>query len=257
MRYPHGLIAWVDLLTRDAAAAKDFYCPLFGWTAEDIAIGDAYTYTNLRKDGQLVAGLGQMTDDMIAERVRSVWYSYVFVDDVDRVLDQVPVLHGVVLSAAMDVPGQGRMAMIADPGGAAFGVWEPRGHEGADVFDVPGALVWNELQSHDLGGSVGFYTTLFGWRWVENSGPGYLAAMLDSKPGTDKANAGAMAMTDDAPMGAPSWWAVYFRVEDCDTSVARAVELGGTVFLEPRRMGPGRFAGIADPMGALFLLGSF
>ena len=83
---------------------------------------------------------------------------------------------------AMDVMTQGRMAMIADPSGAVFGVWEPRDHQGAEVFNEPGSLTWNELQTRDLAAAMPFYAEVFGWRWEEmpDSG-GYQVAHLDAK----------------------------------------------------------------------------
>jgi hypothetical protein len=81
--------------------------------------------------------------------------------------------------------------------------------------------------------------------------------MLDSKPGDDKSNAGAMTMPEGVPPEAPSCWMVYFAVADCDDAVGRGQDLGATVFLPAMDMGPGRFAGLADPTGAMFFLGSF
>ena len=81
--------------------------------------------------------------------------------------------------------------------------------------------------------------------------------MLDTKPGDDQSNGGAMAMPDGVPDQVPSYWSVYFAVQDCDVAVARSVELGATVFLPAMQMGPGRFAGITDPSGATPTIGAF
>jgi predicted enzyme related to lactoylglutathione lyase len=50
---------------------------------------------------------------------------------------------------------------------------------------------------------------------------------------------------------------VYFAVEDCDTSLALAQSLGGSVFLPGMDMRPGRFGGVLDPTGGMFFLGHF
>jgi predicted enzyme related to lactoylglutathione lyase len=175
----------------------------------------------------------------------------------DAALAAVPAAGGTVTMPAMDVMTEGRMAMIADPSGAVVGLWQPRDHGGAEIFNVPGTLTWNELQTRDLAAATPFYAAVFGWRWQPMDDSDYLIAMLDTKEGDDKSNCGAMPMPAMAPPEAPNAWSVYFAVADCDASVARAVELGGSVFLPAMPMGPGRFAGIADPTGAMFLLGSF
>lgn len=258
MRYPHGLFGWVDLSTSDVPAAKAFYTGLFGWDAEDVLTPMGPAYTMLRLDGRLVAGLGPQPPGLAEAGVPSLWNSYVMVDDVDEVVARAERAGGTVAMPAMDVMTEGRMAMVADPSGAVVGLWQPRDHQGADVFNVPGTLTWNELQSRDLDAATAFYADVLGWRWAPAEGTeGYLVAMLDAKEGDDKSNAGAMAMPEGVPAQAPSYWAVYFAVADCDASVAAAEGLGGTVFLPAMQMGPGRFAGITDPTGAMFMLGSF
>ena len=119
----------------------------------------------------------------------------------------------------------------------------------------PGSVVWNELQTRDLAAAVPFYATVFGWRWEDYDGSGYQVASLDAKEGDDKTVAGAMTMPEGVPSEAPSMWLVYFGVDDCDSSVARSAELGGQVFLPAMDMGPGRFAGLIDPSGGMFMVG--
>jgi len=50
----------------------------------------------------------------------------------------------------------------------------------------------------------------------------------------------------------PPHWAPYFTVANCDASIAKAKELGGQVIAPPMDVSVGRFAGIADPQGAVF-----
>lgn len=156
---------------------------------------------------------------------------------------------------AMDVMTEGRMAFIGDPSGAVCGLWQPVDHEGAEVFNLPGTLTWNELQTRDLPAAKAFYSEVFGWRWNDADQDGYFMVMLDAKEGDDKANGGAMATPPGVPDEVPSFWAVYFAVEDCAASVATAAELGGTTFWGPMDMGFGTYAGVTDPTGAVVFLG--
>jgi predicted enzyme related to lactoylglutathione lyase len=256
MRYPHGLFGWVDLTTTDVERARTFYTELFDWTSQDLPTSQGPAYTMLYKDGRLVAGMGPQPPGMAEAGVPSLWSSYVLVEDLDAVLALVEPASGQVTMPAMDVMEQGRMAMVADPSGAVVGLWQPMAHQGAELFNAPGSLTWNELQTRDLAAATAFYTAVLGWRW-EAAGDGYQVAYLDAKEGADKSNAGAMAMPDGVPPEAPPSWMVYFAVSDCDELVASAQRLGATVFLPAMAMGPGRFAGLVDPTGAMFLLGSF
>jgi predicted enzyme related to lactoylglutathione lyase len=257
MDKPHGLFGWVDLVTTDVPAAKAFYEGRFGWRTEDMPtpMGPAYTMCSI--DGGVVAGIGPQPPGMAEAGMPSLWNSYVLVEDIDAVCAAVTAAGGAVVMPAMQIMTQGRMAMVADPSGAVVGLWEPQDMQGADVFNVPGALTWNELQTRDLPAAMAFFTSVFGWGFEAVDDSGYMMIPLDSKPGEDKGNGGAMTMPDRVPAEVPPYWAVYFMVADCDEGVARAVELGGTVFLPAMAMGPGRFAGITDPTGAMFMLGHF
>jgi len=258
MNLTHGLFGWVDNTSPDVEASRAFYEGLFGWTSIDTPMPGGPTYTQFYKDGKLVAGLGPMLDDMRAAGVPPLWSSYVIVTDAAAITKAAEAAGGQVVMPAMDILTQGRMAMISDPSGATLGVWEPIDHQGAEMFNEPGSLTWNELQSRNLEPAKAFYTDVFGWRWVDGQVPGadYYVGNLDAKSGDDKSNCGAMPMPDMVPPSAPSMWMVYFAVADCDESVARAQQLGGTVFLPPMDMGPGRFAGVTDPVGAMFFFGS-
>ncbi len=256
MRYPHGLFGWVDLMTRDPGRAITFYEGLFGWTHIDQPTPMGPPYTQFFKDGQLVCGLSPMMPG-VPEQVGAFWSSYVLVEDADAVAAKVEAAGGQVQMPVMQVMDQGRMAMFSDPSGASVGIWEPGTHEGADVFNKPGSLTWNELQTRDIEAALPFYADVFGWEWADGPDDGYHVANLPAKPEDDKSNAGAMSTPPGVPDEAPNVWLVYFAVADCDTSMAAAQALGAQVFLPAMQMGPGRFGGLIDPTGGMFLVGSF
>jgi predicted enzyme related to lactoylglutathione lyase len=258
MRLPPGIFGWVDLATSDVDRAKDFYSGLLAWEFEAIPTPMGVPYTMCRLDGKQVAGIGPQPPGMAEAGVPPAWNSYVIVESADASTAAAVDAGGAVVMPAMDVMTQGRMAMIADPGGAVLGVWEPRDHQGAEVFNVPGALTWNELQTRDLASAMPFYESVFGWRWEEvpDSG-GYQVINLDTKEGPDTSNGGAMTLPEEVPPEVPCYWAVYFAVEDCEESTAMADRLGGKVFLPPMPMGPGMFSGIEDPAGAILFIGHF
>lgn len=256
MRHPEGLFGWVDLSTSDVPAAKEFYTRLFGWTYQDLPTPVGIDYTQFYLDGQLVAGAGPLPPDASAAGMPSMWNSYAIVADADAVLAKVAPAGGTVLMPGMDVMDQGRMAMFADPSGAPMGLWQPKEHQGAEVFNVPGTLTWNELQTRDLDGAKPFYTEVLGWEWQAGPNPGYDIAMLPTKLGDDKSNAGALTMPPGVPAEAPNFWMVYFAVADAGATVAKALELGGSELYPLMTMESMSFGGVIDPTGAVFSVAS-
>jgi predicted enzyme related to lactoylglutathione lyase len=245
--YEPGTFSWVDLATSDAAAAQSFYGGLFGWELEDTDAGDGAVYTLCRVGEDIVCGLMEMTPEMRARGVPPSWTSYVTVSDADAVLEHARQLGGAVLADAFDVREAGRMAVLADPQGAVFAVWQPRASIGAERVNDIGCLCMNELATPDLGAADAFYAGLFGWRMeVSEPGPGEPPMALIYRGDALNASAGV------AQPGEPAHWRPYFTVEAVDGAVARTRELGGQVLLEPIAIPDGRIAIAADPQGAVF-----
>src|SRR5215204_1578299 len=224
---PVGAPCWIDLLTSDPDAARAFYSDIFGWTAEDA--GEEYGgYVNFAKDGLPVAGC--MRNDGTTG-APDAWTVYLASEDAKATTDAAVAHGGQVLLPAMDVKDLGVMAMVADPGGAAVGVWQPGTHTGFRVLGEPGTPNWFELHTRDV--PTFRYTTL-------GEGDGQLAGVMDASA--------------FLPEGVPAHWSVYVGVEDADATLARIGELGGST-VQPAEDTPfGRLAQAADPTGALFKL---
>ena len=79
--YPPGLFSWVDLIAHDLEAATRWYGELFGWTQTNAGKGGGPPYVMFEKDGQVVAGAGQMSEEMKAAGVPPIWNDYVTVED--------------------------------------------------------------------------------------------------------------------------------------------------------------------------------
>ncbi len=251
-----GQVGWVDLTTSDVAAAKAFYGSLLGWEFEDVATPVGVDYTMCHFEGQLVAGMGPQPEPWREAGMPSVWNPYVIVDDADAAVAAAEAAGGFTAMPATDVLTSGRMAMVGDPTGAVIGAWQPRDHLGAERFG-DGGLLWTELQSRDVDAATAFYTSVFGWRWESPPGsPFYSMATLDAGPEALRV-CGAMAMPPGVPDEVPSFWFVYFGVEECDAAFALAREEGAAVLFEPMQMGSSRFAGLTDPTGAAFCVGRF
>ncbi len=150
----------------------------------------------------------------------------------------------------IDVMQYGRMAVYLDQAGAAFASWEPGTHLGADVFNVPGALTWNQLMTRDQKGSEVFYREVFDWVAEDDpQAPGpYMIWNLNDRP-----IGGMMPMAgNEWPPELTSHWMTYFAVADADATAAKAASLGAAVPMMPSDLPVGRFAVINDPHGTVF-----
>ena len=171
----------------------------------------------------------------------------VSVDDVGAALDAVTAAGGQVVAGPMDVPdGKGTFGLFADPNGAFCGLWKAGTHIGAERVNEPGSFVWNELATPDAPSSVAFYSAVFGWGESSGNEAGAVFTDPDGRP-----ICGAHTAGD----GEPPFWSVWFAVDDCDATVARVQELGGSVLVAPNDMGFGRGAVVAAPGGAVFGVG--
>jgi predicted enzyme related to lactoylglutathione lyase len=249
-RHEPGTFSWAELATSDPAAAKAFYTAIFGWTFVDSPMGPGpdEVYTRLQKDGKDVGALYKMRPEQRAQGVPPNWLSYVTVERADESAKKAKEQGGAILSEPFDVMTFGRMALIQDPGGAMFAIWQPGQHIGAERINEPGSLGWQELWTRDTGKAGKFYAGLFGWRVAPASfDPGYTEFWRGDAPA-----AGMTAMPSEMT-GVPPHWAVYWRVENCDATVATALRLGGRALTGPQDIPTvGRFAALADPQGATF-----
>jgi predicted enzyme related to lactoylglutathione lyase len=245
--YTPGTFCWVDLSTTDQDAAKAFYGALLGWEPNDMPAGEGVIYSMQRVDGKDVGAISPQPQQQREAGVPPLWNSYVSVESADAAAQRAQELGGTVHAPPFDVLDVGRMAVIADPQGAFFMVWEPRRHFGASLVNAPGAFSWNELASPDLDASSAFYSGLFGWTLepLEGSPEPYLIIKND-----ERTNGGVRQLGP----GQPPSWLVYFAVADLDASLAKAGDLGGKTLVEPVDIGIARFAVVQDPQGAVFAL---
>ena len=247
--HAQGTFCWFELVANDARIARSFYTELLGWEVYEIPMGPDSAYTIFRVAGRAVAAMyPRDPEDM--KRGPTHWRSYVAVTTADEKAASARDLGGKILNEPFDVMEVGRMAMIQDPTGASFALWQGKSNPGVGRIGEPGAHCWNELLTRDVDRAAKFYAGLFGWgvRVQEFGGTPYTTLTLGDQP-----IAGAMAMPESAE-AAPGWL-VYWGVSDCDDRVRAARAEGAEVHVEPTDVpGVGRFAVLSDPLGAAFAL---
>jgi predicted enzyme related to lactoylglutathione lyase len=246
--YAPGTFCWADLATTDADAARAFYGLLLGWRGDPAMTGSG-GYVTMTLDGAAVAGIAPQRPEQRAEGVPPSWLSYVSVEHADAATARATELGGAVRVPAFDVAAVGRMAVIADPQGAVFAVWQPGDMAGAELVNQAGTMTMNQLNTTDPAGARAFYEALFGWGFDQVAG-GTVPFWSVTNDGT--LNGGMMALDPSAP--APPHWLVYFTVDDLDGADALIVDGGGAVVVPPMAVPSGRFLVAHDPQYAFFAL---
>ena len=241
--YDPGTPSWADLSTPDLDGALAFYGGLFGWEFEDQG-REAGHYHQALLRGRRVAGIGPAQP---GGPPAAFWTTYLQGTDVDAHAAAITAAGGRVAFGPMDVLTAGRMVVGQDPGGAMFGIWEPREHTGAQLVSEHATLTWNELLTHDLDGAAAFYGALFGYGFDDLPGEpsgGYKLLRLGD------ALVGGLWTVD----GVPPHWTIYFQHDDVDAGLDRLRELGGRVQEDPVDSPYGRWATVQDPQGGGFRL---
>jgi predicted enzyme related to lactoylglutathione lyase len=245
-----GSFCWAELGTTDSSAAKPFYAGLFGWEIEDKPMGPDFPYTFLKWDGKEIGALYQLTAEQLQMGVPPHWLLYIACADADATAAKATALGGTVLMGPGDVPEAGRFAIIKDPQGAVFGIWQAIQHVGLLVRGEDNTLTWTELATSDRVKAREFYCGLFGYGLkISQMGPvEYTEFQVDGG-----SIGGMLEMNEEWPPGIPPHWMAYYQVADCDASAAKATELGAAIRVPPTDIPTvGRFAVIADPQGAAF-----
>ncbi|WP_405147857.1 VOC family protein [Sphaerisporangium sp. NBC_01403] len=244
--YKPGVPCWVDLSSTDLGTSVAFYEGLFGWRAEFDPHPDSGGYGRFRQGGKLVAGIGPT----FGEDVPSAWNTYIATGDAESVAERVKEAGGRVAVGPVQVFDEGTMAVFQDPAGATFMVWQPGRHYGAQLVDEPVAYCWNELDCRDVVEAKAFYPAVFGWgsrSATGATGVEYTEWLADGRP-----VAGMTAIGDRFPAEVQARWLVFFAVSDCDVVAALAEDRGGRILQRPEDLPAGRYAIIADPLGAVF-----
>jgi len=249
--YPSGAPCWVETLQPDPDAAAQFYGQLFGWQFDEPKpmpgrLGGEYLAARIA--GRLVTGIGQAP----ASAPTALWSTFISVDSIEAVLTRVADAGGAVIVGPLQAGPDGRLAVVTDPAGVAFGLWQPAERIGAQLVNEPGTWAMSALHTPSPERARSFYSTVFGWQLQPVSGaplafwrlPGYVGSGQDQRMPDDVV---AVMTPIDEASEIPPHWAVNFCVDDVDTTAEHAAALGGQLLLPPTDTPGFRSAVIADP----------
>jgi predicted enzyme related to lactoylglutathione lyase len=271
--YIPGVPCWVDTGQPDPETALAFYSGVFGWEFEDVMpTGSPGRYFIARIRGGDVGAIGSLPERAPAA---ATWNTYICVADADETASRAREAGGTTLVEPFDMTDAGRTAVLADPEGAAFSIWQPGRHKGAQIVNEHGSVNFNGLHTRDVEAAKRFYGAVFGWGtitvggaelWtlpgygdhIEERDPGLRARIAEfgAEPGFEDVVANIQPIGDDEA-DVPAHWSVTFSIDDADKLAARATELGGTVLVPPMDVPWARMTVIADPQGASFIATRF
>src|ERR1700693_5222937 len=238
---------WTDLSTSDPEGARKFYSAVFGWKVEVNPDPQYGGYAMATAGGKDVAGIGPKQMD----EAPTAWTVDIGTPNAAETAKNAEGAGPKIIAPVMEVGDQGHMAIIQDPSGAYLGLWQATNMQGAQSTGV-NAMGWAELNARGFDKAEPFYKKLFGWG--EKKTPmteGQIGDYTEFQLHGDSI-AGGMEMKPMVPAEVPSYWMVYFNVDNVDKAYKKVLDEGGKEMLSPQDMPGGRFAIVSDPQGASF-----
>ncbi len=243
-----GSFCWMELATSDQPAAKSFYSGLFDWQPTDAPMGPDAFYTTFKLQDRKAAACYTLMPDEAKMGIPPHWKLYISVANAAASTQRAKDFGGTVFCGPFDVATHGTMSTIADPTGAVFNIWESKEHPGIGVHNEAGSFCWADLSTGDPARAAEFYSGLFGWT-TDRSKDDYTHIRNNGE------YIGGIPPASVRQAGVPPHWLLYFQVDDCDASTAKAKELGANVYMGPMTIERvGRMSVLADPQGAVFSL---
>jgi uncharacterized protein len=240
---------WTELATADPLKAGKFYARLLNWDRNPISIGTpsgrTLEYTLLSVGGQNVGGMYEMIRGQRLQGIESRWLPYIFVADARETGKRTEELGGKVLAPPVEVFDLGRLSILRDPQGIAFGAWQAARLDGGfQTRNQQGFACWCEHVSADATKAVRFYSALL--RWSQRAVDGTRVVL-------EHGGTAVAGFSTSRPGGQPPQWVSFFQVADCAASCEKVASLSGTVLVPPVGANDAeRHAVVSDSQGAVF-----
>lgn len=250
---PLGRFVWHELITTDPDAAIDFYEKVIGWGMRPFHPG----YRLWTAGDTPMGGVMALPEDARREGTPPRWLMYVAVPDADEATERAAGMGAKIHKAPdepgwIDIPDVGPFAVLSDPQGATFALYQPT-MPGAGSDEAPeGDFSWHELATDNWQAAWDFYSRLFGWEHASSFEMGPMGTyFMFKRSGGTRTLGGMFNKPPDMPF--PPHWLCYVRVADADRAGEIAVEHGGKLLNGPMDVpGGDRIAQLMDPQGVMF-----
>lgn len=249
---------WCDLSTFDLTRAKVFYQNVFGWSAysEGSAANNDYAFLHadsLLSSRQADAGVFTLPQFLQNIDMPSFWMSYVQVADLLYSVDLAVRLGAKCEVKPTQFDASSRFALIRDPSGAGFTLYEGSSLNGRDDSGSPGRMAWNELHVPNLELVEPFYRGLFGWDIIhDNANDTESGARYNIHAVTGKHIASILVL-DESIKGPKNYWAVFFNVANMNSTLEAITKNNGSIVMSLNDSN-GQSALVLDDQGAAFCL---
>lgn len=240
MTIPTGRFVWFEYLSPDAKKAQGFFGELFGWSTKGVPMPEGEYTMIAAPDGRTIGGYSAPPDPA----AKAGWLPFLQVESAADIAARIKKLGGSVMKEPFKVGDFATMALVVDPHGAGFALWQPVKPEDPGA-PAAGHFVWNELASKDADASVAFYSQVGGFTTSRMEMPGMGAYHILESGGQGRAGIMAQHMPQQ-----PHAWLPYVQVASADQTADKARRLGATIVVPPTPIpNVGRFAVLVDAQG--------
>ncbi|HET8622345.1 MAG TPA: VOC family protein [Gemmatimonadales bacterium] len=248
-----GRFVWHELLTSDPKAALNFYTRIVGWQAQPGQNDPSHTI--LKADSGAVGAVRSLPPEAKQMGAPPHWLSYIETPDLDATVERAAKLGARSIKPVFDLPGRGRLAVLADPQGAVFAAFTPSSTMQVNDPPQPGEFSWHELITTERNAALKFYQELFGWEQHDALDVGAPVGIYQIFGWNGKGMGGIYDKPKDLP--APPHWLPYAMVRDTRAAAPAITEAGGRILAGPLEVPGGDLVVIGfDPQGAAFALHS-
>lgn len=238
-----GRFVWHELMTPDSVAAYGFYGKALGWKTVN-SEGDA-AHTSFAATSGPVASVAHLDDGAPS------WIPYMGTADLDQAVADATASGASVTKSITSIPGGGRYAILTDPQGAVFGMYDSDQPAPPEAAAKRGEYSWHELATTEADAAFDFYAALLGWEKLVEHDMGPMGMYLIF--GRNGMQLGGIYKKMPEQPG-PAWLG-YVRVKDVDKTVKKVTSAGGTLINGPMDVpGGDRIAQFLDPHGAMFAI---
>jgi len=226
---------YADLSTYDLIKSQQFYGEVFDWKYYNS--GEDYLIAFVEK--KEVTGLYETPKKFQEMKMPSFWMSYIQINNVEATVEIAREFGGIIELVDLEA-SIGKIALIRDPAGAGFTVYE------GDMLnvrtqDTPNTLIWNELFVSDVSKVKAFYEAIFNWTIVPSETNRY--SILD----TEGNEIAVINEVSNFIKGKYEYWAVFFGAKDVAKTKAKVLQNGGSLVYEDSYS-----TVLADSFGAFF-----
>lgn len=244
-----GDFIWCDLSTFNVESTKSFYADLLGWKYDGMTQPDGSPYHIAMAAHGASAGIFEMPEKFQKIGLPSFWMSYIAVDHIEQTIAAARRLGGKVEVGPIPFGEGASIALIRDPLGAGFTVYQGDELGPPSTGTPPGHVAWNALYISDASAVMPFYQALFGWRIEADP---KLQGVFTVSSATGNAIAAIHQLPEEV-RGPFQYWGAHFAVPDLQAAKAQIAAGGGEIVSEDAD--PHRPALLArDPDGAAFYL---